>query len=321
MKRSLVLFLFTLGLTFPVVAQESAEKDNPQIETQNDQTSLILDKLKNNTLSDDEYDSVLSKINTYIELLNRSSRGLDSWKRYTSWVDLKKGLTGKEKYPGWGLYSLYDDVIKKYVPKALEVVKEEPALPALDRAAQIYSEALITLHPIVDEANSYYSRQDYRDDQFEKGKELHPKLVAAFTNFIKAREAFDAELTPTKKLLDDYSLAVIEKTEGKKWTWHQKNIMMLTSRSLEVLADDKTSQESMNELVKTYSEATKEFDSYVRNATDKPVASSAYTDKPASILKKFRDMRDAKLKKDKNNFIKAYNEAVRDYNHMVSFAR
>ncbi|MCA0420866.1 MAG: YiiG family protein, partial [Proteobacteria bacterium] len=58
--------------------------------------------------ADDDLQAAITKSNAYTGLMNRTLRAIQSWERYGSWVDMKKGPTGKERYITYGLYSLYD---------------------------------------------------------------------------------------------------------------------------------------------------------------------------------------------------------------------
>ena len=76
---------------------------------------------------DADLQAAIAKSNAYTALMNRTLRAIQSWERYDSWVDLKKGPTGKERYIGYGLYSLYDVVGE--IRKAEEALAREPMLP------------------------------------------------------------------------------------------------------------------------------------------------------------------------------------------------
>ena len=65
---------------------------------------------------DPELQAAIAKSNAYTSLSNRTIRAIESWDRYKSWVDMKKGPTGKERYISYGLYSLYD--VKDEIAKA-----------------------------------------------------------------------------------------------------------------------------------------------------------------------------------------------------------
>ncbi|RYE63747.1 MAG: DUF3829 domain-containing protein, partial [Rhizobiaceae bacterium] len=61
-------------------------------------------------------DAAMGKMNTYVEFLNQTLRASESLQRYDSWVDMKKGPTGKERII-YGMYSLYD--VRELAGKAL----------------------------------------------------------------------------------------------------------------------------------------------------------------------------------------------------------
>jgi hypothetical protein len=48
-------------------------------------------------LNQQEFQRWVGKSNAYVQLLNDSTRAIDSLRRYASWVDMKAGPTGKER--------------------------------------------------------------------------------------------------------------------------------------------------------------------------------------------------------------------------------
>ena len=58
--------------------------------------------------SADDIDAALQKANVYIETAKITERAIESWERYQSWVNLKAGPTGKERYISYGMYDVYD---------------------------------------------------------------------------------------------------------------------------------------------------------------------------------------------------------------------
>ena len=40
--------------------------------------------------------------------------------------------------------------------------------------------AVVAAEDVIKEASTYYDQKNYKDDKFAKGKELHPRLLAAF---------------------------------------------------------------------------------------------------------------------------------------------
>ncbi len=91
--------------------------------------------------------AAIAKSNAYTQLMNRTLRANESWQRYASWVDMKKGPTGKERYIAYGLYSLYD--VTGEIRKAEEAAAREPKLPEIDAAVLRYIKAYQELAPLI----------------------------------------------------------------------------------------------------------------------------------------------------------------------------
>ena len=126
---------------------------------------------------DPELQAAIAKSNAYTSLSNRTIRAIESWDRYKSWVDMKKGPTGKERYISYGLYSLYD--VKDEIAKAEAAAGQPPAQPELDAAVKRYIAAYQELAPLITRAERYYDRKDYRDDNLAEGQKLHVQMVPA----------------------------------------------------------------------------------------------------------------------------------------------
>lgn len=173
---------------------------------------LIKQEGKPLDLSDGEtQQNLIVKLNLYVDCLNRNSdRARESLKRYGSWVkDLEQGPTGKETYP-YGLYTIYGK--QYYCDKVGEADEVKPALPVLEAKAATYVKSLDELDAIIKKADKYYERQDWKDDAFAKGKQLHPQLMAAFKQFFEAEEAVRVQIDSLSQLLplkDNAQLAVI----------------------------------------------------------------------------------------------------------------
>ena len=161
-----------------------------------------------------QIDAYVAKSNGVVGLLNSSMRGSESWRRYLSWVDAKKGPTGKERII-YGLYSVGNSS-KDAIEKARKSAAAEPAIPALDGATKELAAAFEALVPILHEAEAYYDRKDYLSDGMKGGKELHAKLVPAASTFLSARMKAEQLQEQFKDLLDRQQLARIEKAEGKE---------------------------------------------------------------------------------------------------------
>jgi hypothetical protein len=265
---------------------------------------------------DPELQAAITKSNAYTSLSNRTIRAIDSWDRYKSWVDMKKGPTGKERYISYGLYSLYD--VKDEIAKAEAATAQPPAQPELDAAVKRYIAAYQELAPLITRAERYYERKDYRDDNAAEGRELHAKMVPAAEAFLRERTIFSNQLNGYKKGIDARELAAIEASEGQL-----RNIMINARAVMDVMPSNQhpiVDLAAFDTALAGYSAAIKEMDAFKdKNQSGVPMIDSS----ASSWLGDLRDFRE-KLRKAKGDVRKgAANDAnriVSSYNMMVSMA-
>ncbi len=179
-----------------------------------------------------EDQQLTDKLNGYITCTNNvSSRVRDSGDRYFSWVDHEKGLTGEEKHV-YGLYSFPDTkACKEGIAKPKDLVPDDAEI---EKAADAYLAALTELEPAASTANKYYEDEDYKDDKFAKGKELHPKLEAGFKKFAEADRVLHNLVSKHNDALQLRELERIEKEEGKKLLYHTKKIVTEARHLVEI---------------------------------------------------------------------------------------
>jgi Protein of unknown function (DUF3829) len=269
-----------------------------------------------------ELQAAIGKSNAYIGLMNRTLRASDSWRRYASWVNLKTGPTGKERYIDYGLYSLYD--VRSEIEKALAATTQPPLVPELDATMKRYVEAYQVLAPVIVQANGYYERKDYKSDGMTEGKALHAKLAPAAETYLRERRLLDAQMRAFKTDVDAKDLAAIEAVDGRKGRWHVKNVMMAAGNLIELLPSNAApvvEMKAFDESLARYALAVREMDMFSQ-AT--PNQFSVFEGQPRSLLGKLRDFRDrlAKTKGDARRG--AGNDMtwiINDYNMMVSTSR
>jgi hypothetical protein len=198
--------------------------------------------------------SANEKINAYVGCINRlSERAYDSRARYFSWVG-KNGPTGKERII-YGTYTIYDTSdCRKNVEKANAL---EPRDAELEAAASAYAEAVAKLEPLLEEADSYYSQQDYKDDRMSKGKSLHPRLMAAWDAFASADQKLRGGVDAINDRRAAERLAEIERSEGRKARYHVEALMIQAKRVLR--AQDTTKPD-----LAAITQALNEYESTVR---------------------------------------------------------
>lgn len=268
-----------------------------------------------------ELDAAIAKSNAYIELMNRTLRAVESWNRYTSWVDVKKGPTGKERYIDYGLYSLYD--VKDEIAKARAAIGTPPASPELDAAFDRYITAYETLAPLITSANGYYERKDYKSDKMAEGKALHVKMVPAAEAFLAARGEVETRMRTFKRDLDTRALAALEAQEGQGPNWHVKKVMMSAQDVIELLPQGQqaANMKAFDASLDAYAKAVRAFDEFAQAYPDK---FSGFDSQPRSLLGKLRDFRD-KLAKSKGKVRDQFvgmdlTFLISQYNMMVSMS-
>jgi hypothetical protein len=213
----------------------------------------------------DKADAKMStKLNGYItECLNTFSKSVrDSEGRYYEWCDPKKGPTGKEAHIR-GLYEVSLDP-ERCGKAVADAKKLKPHDEALEKSADAYVDALKVIAPLTKTAYNYYDKQNYNDDKFAKGKELHPKLVAGFAAFADADRALSRAVDDVQDGLNKRDLARLEKTEGKKGRWHSKNVVLLAKPLLRegVRETAKIELPKLTAAIDPFTKAVDEFDAW-----------------------------------------------------------
>jgi hypothetical protein len=266
-----------------------------------------------------ELKAAIAKSNAYINLMNRTLRAVSSWNRYTSWVNLRTGPTGRERYITYGLYSLYDT--RGEIEKARAATTQEPLVPELDATVLRYVDAYEALAPVITQAAAYYERQDYKDDRMAEGKALHVRLVPAAEAFLRERAALEAQMRSFKRDLDRKDLDAIEASEGRKGRWHVKTVMMNAAEVIEALPSQGrpvVDMKAFDALLAAYAAAVREFDGYVQA---NPGQLSSFESQPRSLLGKLREFRDA-LARSKGDVRRGAGQdmmwIVNQYNSMIS---
>lgn len=187
----------------------------------------------------DPDEALTRKLNAYIECFNKVDadihRGAQS---YVGWMkDPAAGPTGKETSV-YGPAQIDEYDMKVCDAPMTEAIAAKPALPALDAAAKRYAAALKTLQPIGNQVRDYYEREDYQDDQFAKGKQLHAPLMAALSEFGEASEAFSHELDVQNDAAQREQLKAMEKAEGRTREFYRLSMMLEAKDIVAVLQED-----------------------------------------------------------------------------------
>lgn len=265
--------------------------------------------------------SLQEKINAYVECLNRTAGRLhQSHDRYLSWVNKAAGPSCQERYISYGLYELYADGIQK-CRQAVEKGKQlSPALPKLDDDMERLTEVFARMVPLVSEAASYYRQQDYKDDACAKAKELHPKLIAGFEEFMALEKEIDRELTPKKRELDLAELTRLQ-AAGKKLQAFSKKFLM----SAEVLMDTlpQGGQPNQTNYLKSFGQVDVDYQNlhgYVVAHTEESQSAFMFSSYESAAEKFYTQAKIIKRELSDGKPVPAreLNTLIRDYNSLVS---
>ena len=80
-----------------------------------------------------------------------------------------------------------------------DALAKTPATP-LDAPARQYQQAFRALNTLIERADGYFTREDYRRDGGEGMRSQHAPLMQAYADFFKASEAMDAALERTRTI-------------------------------------------------------------------------------------------------------------------------
>ena len=214
--------------------------------------------------------AVTAKMNAYIECFNSANkRAHDAMNRYSEWIkDMKVGPTGKERNV-YGVYTVHEGDVKRCSEPLQKAAQAQPAMPELDQAALAYASTLQAWAASLAEADKYYSREDYKDDAFAKGKAMHPELVKHYDAFEKAATAYNKALDQENDKLQAARLAAVEKAEGRKFRYWHLATMISAKQLVEVLDDNSFDVAEANAKFKAYEDATQGLNTFVTEQGEK----------------------------------------------------
>jgi hypothetical protein len=182
--------------------------------------------------SAEDVQAALEKANIYIDVAKNTERAVDSWDRYRSWVNMKTGPTGKERYISYGMYDLYD--LEGLLKEARAATGRKPSVAKLDAAVAGYIDAYEALAPSMNRAAAYYDSQGYETDKMAEGKTLHETMVPLATAFLAARDAMMPELRSFARDVEQQEIAAIEAAEGRTANWQVRQVMHAANRVVDL---------------------------------------------------------------------------------------
>lgn len=189
-------------------------------------------------LPEPEFRSLVQKTNLYVGALNAVASAQRSFDRYASWVDLRKGPTGKENYISYGLYTINSSQLEDVKKAAQQGPELKPALPELDAVIARLAEAFTALEPVVKKASDYYEQEDFKDDGAKGGQELHATMVPLFQKTFAAERELRSGLDTLKLQVDRRQLGQIEKESGRKYEWHLRSYLLAAKAVINLLPNN-----------------------------------------------------------------------------------
>jgi hypothetical protein len=203
-------------------------------------------------------------------------------------ANAEKGPTGKERSV---------NVLGEVTPYELEsctkainqASKAKPTLPALDAAATQYLADLTTLQPLVSQAHLYYSQEDYKDDGFAKGKQMHPPLMKAFNSFMKSSDQFGAEVEKENNEVVAAQLVEIEKSEGRHSRYYRLALVTQAKPLATLFTSSAPDVTEMTKAIDAYSTLLSESEKATASEAGKPLTWSIFQDNAGTFLKDCKD--------------------------------
>ena len=193
------------------------------------------------------------KVQTYVQCYNRvDGKAHRSLARYASWVkNMETGPTGSERVV-YGLYEIGSDDVAQCQQALTQAAAQKPALAALDAAALEWARTLGALDKTVADAYTYYDRENYKDDNFAHGKQLHAALASQGKAFEAASGVFSRELDLENDKLLAQDLARVEKAEGRKLTYWHMSLMAHAKQLASVVGEENFSADEAAKRLAAY---------------------------------------------------------------------
>ena len=213
------------------------------------------------------------KLEIYIDCYNRlDERAHSSIQRYASWVkDMKVGPTGKERVV-YGLYEVGpEQKINECRTQFGSAAAMSPSLP-LDAAAKEYIDALGKLFVVVAEANTYYDRENYKDDQFAKAKEMHPRLREAMEAFASGSDKMSTAIEAENDKRLEAKMQRLEKEDGRKLPYLHMATMHEAKLLLRLISKETFPADEAAARLAAYEKIADELAAVVKAQTHDPAA-------------------------------------------------
>ncbi len=273
-----------------------------------------------------EFQSLVTKTNLYVKALNSVAGAQRSYDRYASWVNVKKGPTGKERYITYGLYDISKSSVDDVTTAAKKGPGMSPPLPELDAIIARMAESCAALEPIVKKASDYYEQEDYRDDDAKGAKEFHASMMPLFEATFRAEAELRHGLDELKTQVDQRQLAMLEKAKGKNYEWHLRNFMIAAKALINLLPESADSPAIDKEAYqKRYSNLETAYNGFVAFGEEKPeevkkVLMASFVESTMKDFfgaSKFLRRTLETSKRDRQEYVERIGDVAKKYNELI----
>lgn len=271
-------------------------------------------------LTEDE--TLAAKLDLYIECTNRASQRIhDSWARYSERA--KDDGTPKKKGVIPFLYKIDSelDPCEEAVAKGPTM---EPSLPEIEAAMVDYLAHGKELASYTVTLDRYYEHEDWKDDDWAKGKEIGPKLATAYEAWSKADQVLGDRVSANKDVVERKLLALVEQRSGKEIEWHSRNTVIAAKAFVRCVTAEGAKAEDCEEAYGAFETAEEGFSAYAEANPAKTEAvfwmssfKGSVGDTFTESKKLMRAMRDGKAKADQfAKVVDEYNDLIGDSNNL-----
>lgn len=212
---------------------------------------------------DPDFAGLLAKKRAYSALCNELMSVANGWAVYASWVDVEKGPEGGERIAP-GLVTTNPHMLMSLAMRARQYTMKEPLLPDLDAAVSGLAQLVEPVPAVMNAADAYYDRKDYLDDEFKGGLAYHRELIKIVPPLLAARDVVMKQLFALGEQLDAKEIEMIEASNGRKYLWHSRRVLMLAGKLVRFLdwKADKARSEELKAAVAEFAGAVRAFDEY-----------------------------------------------------------
>ncbi len=252
----------------------------------------------------------------YNEVLNSFQDLVDNYARAIPLDKEPSAELGNVHFFGSGNYDM-----------SLKTIKE-----AFDAASDKAPEKYKHLKPLADElygackdladhygrARAYYQAEDFKDDEYAAGKEIHGKMRTAVERFDAALRQMEAALSVEEDKLMEEELA--EYKDQKSYAYQFRFVHFKAKRTLGLIDSRESTAESIDQAVEEFVKVYDELKAFADGQASPNAAFKSYVDQVerfVSALKRFRREVQAE-EADPDKLRQEHDAIVSSYNTLIS---